>query len=643
MSSDTSVINSYTGSTNRDGLIPLRLVAALGAIAFSGVTWYLYQTRIAVAMIGVGITAGFGAYAILGTGEGSLQENMNTLSIGSARLSKGLASAFFLVSAVSMVTLTWGYYTKPIAYYLMIATAGAILFLRIVLTDAIRSNVVLAVLFGINTFGSNQIAFPLGMGGPDGGYHIRLVEYIMNTGHVTSENVVYANFPGQHLLSATAGIPAGLSAESTYLLIGTTAMTLGVLLTYSVAKQIMNERYGLISMLLYASMSYVIYRGGHPTQQAHILPIVFLLFLTTLYFYYRPTARNAIMFTIFAAVLTATHHHSSFQAGAMLVALYIGYRLFGTVEWLSVRLFRSRSRVQRLSSHPMVTGGRSARLIVLFGSVLTAHMIFTSEYFDSIIGYAIDLTTGLTQDTRGGLASSGRFAEVSTEQFLINTTGEGILLGLAVIGGTACFIYLNQTLMMIIVWLCTAGVIAVLGITVDFAFIIPQRVYVTAQMTALSFLAAFGLVVLLNRIDNLINQPVAPVAVLTVVVFALVFFSASSTIAGIETSPFNTNVAYGIWYDIAGEEQSAEFLRQVGVDPNTVKDGNVNPDRSMSYSQIDEGIISVSYHRLSSGILLSTYQGVASARSVIPESPSAPLNNDNKIYTNSQVELYHRA
>jgi len=640
MSDETSTAGVFGGLADREGLISLRWLAALAAVAFLGVTWYLYQTRVEVAMIGAGIATGFGTYALLGTGRGSLREALNGLSVDSTRLSRGLASGFFLASAVSMVTLTWGYYTKPIAYYLAIAAAGAILFLRIALTDATQSNVILAVLFGLNTFGSNQIAFPLGMRGPDGGYHIRLVEYIMESGQVIPGGVTYAGFPGQHLLSATTGISAGLSSGVVYVLIGTVAMTLGLLLTYSVGRRVLDARYALIAMLVYASMSYVIYRGGHPTQQAHILPMMFLLFLATLYLYYRPNTRESLLFMLFSVVLIATHHHSSFQAGGMLVALYLGYRLFGPLEWVSTRLLRS--KVRRLPSRAMATGGRGARLMVLFGTAFAAHIVFTSGYFRNMVGHVLGFAASLNEETRRSLASSGRFAEVQTEQFLINTTGEGILLGLAVIGGLACLVYLSRTLLMMVVWLAVAGVLAALGTVIDWPFLIPQRIYVTAQMTAIGFLAAFGVVVLLGRgVDSRVRS-VTPVAVLTVVVFALVFFSASSTIAGIETSPFNTNVGYGLWYDVVEEERSEEFLAQVGINPDAARGGAVTANGSMDYSSIDEGIISVRHHRLSSGSSLASTSGIASATKVFPDSPTAPLTDDNKIYSSEQVELYHR-
>jgi hypothetical protein len=640
MSDETSTAGVFGGRADREGLISLRWLAALAAVAFVGVTWYLYQTRVAVAMLGAGIATGFGTYALLGTGQGSLRAALNGLSVDSTRLSRGLASGFFLASAVSMVTLTWGYYTKPIAYYLAIAAAGAILFLRIALTDATRSNVVLAVLFGLNTFGSNQIAFPLGMRGPDGGHHIRLVEYIYETGQVIPGGVTYAGFPGQHLLSATTGIPAGLSPGAVYLLIGTMAMTLGLLLTYSVGRRVLDTRYALIAMVVYASMSYVIYRGGHPTQQAHILPMMFLLFLATLYLYYQPSTRNSLLFMLFSVVLIATHHHSAFQAGGMLVALYLGYRLFGPLEWVSVRLLRS--KVRRLPSRAMATGGRGARVTVLFATVFAAHLVFTSGYFRNMVGHVLGFIASLNEETRGSLASGGRFREVPTEQFLINTTGEGILLGLAVVGGLACLVYLSRTVLMMVVWLVVAGVLAALGAVIDWPFLIPQRIYVTAQMTAIGFLAAFGLVVLLGRGVESRVRSVTPVAVLAVVVFALVFFSASSTLAGIETSPFNTNVGYGLWYGVVEEGRSAEFLKQVGVNPDAVNGPHVNFDGSTEYTHVEEGIIEVSHHRLSSGSLISSHSGVASAAVVFPDSPTAPLTDDNKMYSNGPVELYHR-
>jgi hypothetical protein len=502
--------------------------------------------------------------------------------------------------------------------------------------------VVLAVLFGLNTFASNQIAFPLGMLGPDYDAHIPLVEYIYETGHLISRAETYGGFPGQHLISAEVGLVAGLSAETVYLSVGTLAMMLGLLLTYSIGTRIIGDQYALIAMLMYASMSYVIFRGGHPTQQAHILPILFLLFVTTLYLYYRPSTRNMVMFLMFGVLMVMAHHHTAFQAGAMLVALYLGYRLFRPIEWLSPQLFRT--QVRKVPSRAMATTGLGARLTVVFSTVYAAHIVFTSGYFPNIVGHIAGFFTATTQEPRDSLSTAARFAEIPTEQFLINTTGEGILFALIVIGVLASLVYLNRTLLMLTTWFVTAGCLAAIGTVIDFPFIIPQRIYVTTQMTAMGFLAAFGLVVLLGRGARSETRSFAPVAVLAVVVFALVFFSASSTIAGIETSPFNTNVGYGPQYEIVEQERAERILESAGINPDSIEWARrfVQLDGTIDYSSAEADILGVNRHQLESGVSPQARSGLGSEATVFPRSPTAGLEEATKIYDNGPVEVYNR-
>jgi hypothetical protein len=506
---------------------------------------------------------------------------------------------------------------------------------------------VLVVLFGLNTFASNQIAFPLGMRGPDVGFHVSLIEYIYQTGNVIGRSETYGGFPGQHLISSTTGIVGGLPAEFTYLFVGTLAMTLGILLTYSVAIRAIGERYALLAMLIYASMSYVVFRGGHPTQQAHILPILFLLFVTTMYLYYQPSTRNVILFLLFGVLMVATHHHTSFQAGAMLVALYLGYGLFGPLKWASRRLFFRRVPDVEGSSHTMTSSSLGVRLSILFAMVYAVHIVFTSGYFPNIVGHVagffVSTTEAATEGPRESLSSTARFAEIQTEQFLINTTGEGILFGLAVVGGLASIMYHNRTLVMLITWFVIAGFLAVIGTVIDFPFIIPQRVYVTTQMTAIGFLAAFGIITLMGRGVRSRVPSSLSVGLLTIVIFALVFFSTASTIAGIGTSPFNENIGYSPQYDTVQEVRAEKLLDSVGSNPDSVEwaRGFVQPTGTINYSSAEAGMIGVNHHELQTGVSPVSRSGIGSEPTVYPRSPTAGLEKNSRVYHNGLVELYN--
>jgi hypothetical protein len=628
---------------NGGELVSLRRLAGLGAILSGSATAFAFQNFLALTMVPAGITVGLLLYAILGVSDHSVSETLATTKIPDRRLPTLLTIVFLLASAVSVISLTRGYYTKPVLYYLMIGAAGVALFFRIVLTDAVRTNVALVVLFGLNTFGSNQIVFPQ-MRGPDGGYHIRLVRHIYETGFVVESTATYAGFPGQHLGPAMAANLTGLAPDTTYLLFGTALMLIGSFFTYCVGLRLASREYALLSMLIYASMSYVVYRGGHPTQQAHILPILFLLYVTAIYLYFNPSLRNRLVFILAGLMLIATHHHTSLIAVIMLGALLVGFLGAKYVQSLSDIVLSE--RVQQIG--PTVTEkaiSHGLLILVLFTTIFYVHLTMTSGYLPSLAGYVLSFIQSLLgAETSGSLAGASRFAAIPPRVFLINTTGEGLLVFLVVLGGLTHLVYQDRIGIMMIVWLAVAGALALLGVVIDFPFIIPQRIYVMAQMTAMGFLAATGIVYLLDQGHASARQSLATVGLVAGVVFLLIFFSTASTVAGIETSPFNDQVTYGVWYEIAEEEQAGAFYERVGVNESEVQWGRQQQvsQTGINYSSIDEGIIGVSHHRISTGVHVSTGSGIGAGRSVVPQDTTTGLARDTKLYDNGAVELYQR-
>jgi hypothetical protein len=624
-------------------LVSLRRLAGLGTILFGGVTVFAFQNYLALTMVPAGITVALLLYSILGVSNHSITRTLATAKSPYRRLPTLLTIVFLLTSSVSVVSLTRGYYTKPVLYFVMIGTAGVALFFRIILTDAVRTNVLLVVLFGLNTFGSNQIVFPQ-MRGPDGGYHISLVQQIYETGFIAESSATYAGFPGQHLGPAMAANLTGLSPESTYLLFGTALMLIGSFLTYCVGLRLANREYALLAMLIYAVMSYVVYRGGHPTQQAHILPILFLLYVAAIYLYFTPSLRNRLVFLLAGLMLIATHHHTSLIAAIMLGALLAGFRGAKYVQSLSDIVFAE--RVQGIGSTVSdKTVSHGLLILVLFSTIFFVHLIFTSGYLPSLAGYVLSFINSLVgAETSGSLAGASRFAAIPPEVFLINTTGEGILVFLVVLGGLTHLVYQDRIGIMMLVWLAVAGALALLGVVIDFPFIIPQRIYVMAQMTAMGFLATTGLVYLLEQGHVSARQSLAPLGIIAGVVFLLIFFSTASTVAGVETSPFNNQVTYGVWYEIAEEEQAGAFYERVGINESEVEWGRQQQvsQESINYSGVDEGIIGVSHHRISTGVHVSTGSGIGAGRSVVPEDTTTGLTRDTKLYDNGAVELYQR-
>jgi hypothetical protein len=184
--------------------------------------------------------------------------------------------------------------------------------------------------------------------------------------------------------------------------------------------------------------------------------------------------------------------------------------------------------------------------------------------------------------------------------------------------------------------------LAVIGVVVDFPFVIPQRIYVLAQMTAMGFLAAIGLAYLLNSDWRGGSIGRYHLGIVVALIFVLIFFSTASTIAGFETSLFNTGISYPIEYEIAEQEQATEFWEYVGVNESQIVWENsfqVSPER-INFSSREADVIGVNHHRIQSGLYVSGGSGIGSGQYVIPESPTAGINTEKRIYTNGATELY---
>lgn len=623
--------------------LSLRVIAAVGAVTFGAAAWFAYHNFIALTMIPAGVTVGFVFYTLFGQMPYSVDRILLETSIADDRIPTILTIVFLLASSVSVVSATWGYYTLPVTYYIAIAVAGTVLFCRIILTDAIRSNVVLVVLYGLNTFGSIHFAFPGGMGGPDHGYHLRLVEHIYEIGYPISGSATYAGFPGQHLSSAIAGQVLGLTPNTAYLFIGLFGMSVGVLLTYAVGIRLFGQQFALIAMLLYASMSYIVFRGTHPTQQAHLLPLTFLLFVAAIYLYSNPDWRNRLFILIAGVALISSHHYNSFVAAFMLASLLLGFLLANHFGSLSDRIFTS--QVSQASSDPVeIVKRRGPIAILIFITLYATHMTFTSGYFESLVGYMFSFVQSLFQEPSDPLSATPRFADIPPEQFLLNTLGEGILMMLVVLGGLTAILYQRRVGIAILLWLAVAGALAILGVVVDFPFVIPQRIYVLAQMTAMGFLAAIGLVYLLNSGSDRSSVRRSHLAFVVGIVFLLIFFSTASTVAGFETSLFNEGVTYPIQYTIAEEEQAEAFWAHVGVNESQIyweRGFEASEDR-INFSSRDADVIGVNHHRIGTGITVHGGSGIGAVRYVIPESPMADLERERKVYHNGATELYVR-
>lgn len=624
----------------------LRMLSILGVFVGAGVAYVVFQLVPAFTLLPVGLSVGCLIYALIGGMNLRGSEWLDRLPRAEPHLPGILTSLFFLASAGSILVLSTAYYTKPLAYYLLIAVTVAAIGLRIVFTQAHRTNAVLAGLLGLNTYVSNQLAFPLGLNGPDIGAHLGFTRVILETGFI-AETGVYSGFPGQHVLAATAVLLSGGDLTLTYRFVGIAGMLLGLPVAYLLAQRFVHRRYAALAVVVYATMDYVVYRAGHPSKLAYALPLFLLLFTFVVYLDEKRTPGRYILFTLFALALIFTHHHTAFVALLMLGAIAVVLRLvteidrrdpFGTRGPPPLEVSRDGETTARI-------GSRGHVIALLFAVAFLTQFIYWSGFFGQLVSVAQTYVDVLFQV--GGeetTKETGRFAVIPLRTLLINTIGTGLLVTLTVVGGLGFIREWWRLGSVVLGWLAVAGALMVGGVLFNVPFALPQRVFVMAQLTGMGLFAMAGLVYLLRlaelRESEITRSSIALIVVVVLVSFS--FFSAASTVAGIETSPFNEDVGHRTWYGMEEEQASDLFLASSGINTSSFQWARgmpVSKTGEVAYAALDNGdVYGRNQHRMNSGVVVSGGKGrIGTGQYVFPE--ASPREGDTRLYDNGIIDI----
>lgn len=647
-------------------VLSLRLASGAAALVTGLATVVVFLYFTAFTLLAAGVTLGLLTYAVFGrapfdwldddTDSGLVSAEQDapdtdsatslvpSLAVDDPRVPGILTAVFLLASATSVLTLTTAYYGKPLAYYLALAVAAGAIVLRVFLTEAHRTSAVLAFLLGLNSFVSNQLAFPLGLNGPDIGDHVGLAQNIVATGHIVGGGT-YNDFPGQHVLAATHALVEGGPVQPTYRAVGIAAMLLGLPLTYLVARRLGDHRFAVLAMVFYGTMDYVIYRAGHPSKLAYALPLLFLVFACVLYLYERAEPGLVALFALFSTALVFTHPHTAFNGflmlGAMAVGQYLGPRLESVATGKPLRLADGGRADESIFAR------RSHVFALLFGIVFLMHFIYVSNYFATFLTIASEYVDVLfVSGGSDAVKETPRFAAIPQSTIFINTIGSALLAGFVAMGVLDLLDRGVQLSYVVVAWTIVAGVTMVVGVIGDVPFALPNRVWVMAEITAFGFFAAAGLAYVTRRgLRSSVGagRTVVVVVVALMVVFTL--FSAGSTIAGPETSPFNEDFTYRTWYSMTEGQAADDFLASVGVNTSEVRAARGLPlqeDRTFNYSTVESGqLLTVNTHKASTGVTVggggTRIGGVIYA---FPSDPKAGLENSTRFYDNGPVSGY---
>jgi hypothetical protein len=570
------------------------------------------------------------------------------------------ATAFFVLSAVSLLLVASSAYAKPVSYYVVMAVAGGAVAAFLGASETRReylAGMVLVWLLAMNLFGSNQLAFPLGIGGADSSTHIYfLAAPIAETGHVPPVSgcgLIYGDFPVHHILVASSAIVADADPVRMYYDLGFVVMTIPVLATFLVVRRLFPERTAAFAALFLAGASYYISWASHAAPLTYAIPLISVLLLLLIRMVNDRGRRDIFLAAVVGLALILTHPYSS---------VIFGVALFGLLATQLVSAER-----------PRVIGRGTTTVGVLFAYTL----IFDWSNFSCLMTKSLQLAGGWAQafQDEAVIAPQGVYDALPLGSIFVNTLGDSVLLALAVVGffvtlGTVRSVHrvviLGPTLALL--------TLSVVGIVTDLVYILPNRIYVYLQLVGLAPLAAVAIWRVAAGASGPARAPgrrvgsrlIAPFVVLLAAAF--VFASTTSTIAGFETSPFAGTRPYVKLYDTNVEARSVEWLcahatRALGIDTSLsfssllrheLRECLILPNATVLRMDAVNGTIDPLQFAPGTTILFSRYDSFPGYQSGITGvgkaglgvydrlEPGAErvLKDFNRIYSNGGIEIY---
>lgn len=565
-----------------------------------------------------------------------------------------LSILFTVIYGLSFLPLLQSFYTKPTLYYVLISLCAGIIGVEILFVKTERegiANLAKSFFLGLNLFLTNQIVFPYGIGGIDSFGHLQLATYIFNNGHIPAGPIPelvyskgYSFFPGQHILAVTNSLVTSIDLRTMYFLIGSFLMSLGILLVFILGKKFIDLQFGLIAALIFPCCESILGWASHPDKLAYGL--FFSLMCLTLIFYrykYRKWEFSLLFFVLMYALIF-THQYSTIIFFFIMLSI------------LLTEIFENFKSNSTQSIVPL--------LLEIYILAFFTHWIYYSSstfgYFVNIVqahisAFQIEAAEAITVPMRYDLLPKGII--------FLNTLGSGIIMMLSVVGFLQFFksrsYFKNAILGITLMFFALISVGVILYVS-HMGYLLPQRLFVFAEICALVFLIAFAILHLFRMTPHLKSK--IPVIAL---IICLAFFSATSTIAGFETSLFVMDIPYLKVYETSYEHYASQWMMEKSMPKNSTIYVSDSFRSSMVFSTIfeknfeplpvsDQGTINVSNIQNNSTILFSKfdcitgvityYKGAAHIGELeyvrLKEGEIRKLEKYEKKYDNEWVKIY---
>lgn len=467
---------------------------------------------------------------------------------------KILSVLFFLSISLLLLSLLLGTNIKTIPFYLLLSLCASILGTEIICQNNNNNNNILLFkiyILCLIVFLSNQIVFPLGIGGADSYKHLSTIQGIVDGGYILPE-YVYSFTPLHHLLISISSEISLLNYKILYYILGAFVMSLCTLVLYLIGKTFISERVGLLSALIYPYNDYILFWSSHPAQLTYLMPLMCFLFWAFLL----KSKKNSVGYSIIALTLIIaiifSHHYSSFIIFLILISFLISDSFINKKYKLANNIYIG--------------------LILFLIVSLFSHWVFYSNLintFSEIIDNYFTTLVGLIKLDSSYIAPSSDYDRISLNLIFLNTIGSSLLLMLSSYIFFDLFRKPSHFRYVTTIWmLCTFSLIG-LGVFFHFQWLLPNRLYVFLQLFCLIFLASQAL----NQLSNLNRKFII---LYLLMIFSIVFFSSASTIAGFETSLFKGDQPYVKLYETP-QELTAENWVESHIPPGII----MYPSRSL--------------------------------------------------------------
>ena len=493
------------------------------------------------------------------------------------------------------------------------------------------------VLLGLNLSLSNSVMFPLGTGNSlDTLEQIWLVDAILNRGHLP-DGWFYASFPAEHLLAVAGSLVLGQDAAMTYYYLGSLIIPLGSVLIFILGSTFADTRVALLAALFYVSSDALLFFSAHPNQMNLYIFLLVTIVAVTLFCWNRVESGFWVLWIIVGVAFILSHHLGS--------ALFI--LLLGTLRLTT-----------RLSAMATFARRQVDPSLLLFSTSMFAYWLYQANYVE-LPAFVLKQYLEILANPLKGFGRPVIYDSYPVNLLVLNTLGSGILMVLCTLG---LFYRLRERSAFGDVILSVAallGLVAVGGVFLDAPWLPPTRIFAIAQALVTPLLAAWGLTRLVATLGE--GKAVFKGGMVMLAMGLFVFFSASSAVAGFDTSPYVIDEPHYKLRRTLFEESAQAWLNRYESTISTTYNSfgfltRLAPNAKIEYVPNKDGHIELEAIRRDSLVVFSHYEieeGYAvgtqifkrfAERSYLRYEEAEPqrLSKFARYYDNGKISVYYR-